>query len=94
MTTSVVYRWVTIGAGQSANVFIHDYTDRESVFYSVVLYNQPASGVLFPEAHATVTQGETFRWHVNGTIGRKVYVTNQDHISSVGVDLLETKESY
>lgn len=93
MTTSVIFTFDTIGPGQTTSLFIHGYSDTESAFYSIVLFNQPAPGVLFPEAHATLTQGETFRWHVDGTIGRKIYITNNDQISSVGVNLLETKES-
>jgi hypothetical protein len=94
MTASVVYTFSSIAPGETTSVFIHDYTDREAVFYSMVLYNQPGPGVLFPQAHATLTQGETFRWAVNGTIGRKIYITNHDPFSSVGVDILEMKESF
>lgn len=94
MASSVVYRFASIAPGITASVFIHGYGDRDAVSYCAVIYNQPADGVLFPQAHVTVTQGETFRWAVDGTIGRKVYIQNQDYISSVGVDILETKESF
>lgn len=94
MAASVVYTFSSIAPGATTSVFIHGYSNREAVSYCAVIYNQPAPGVLFPQAHVTVTQGETFRWAVDGTIGRKVYIQNHDPFSSVGVDILEMKESF
>ena len=94
MAARVVYTFRSIGPGITASLFIHGYSDRQAVNYSMVLYNQPGPGVLFPQAHATLIQGETFRWIVDGSIGRKVYVQNHDPFSSVGVDILEIVESF
>ena len=91
MSATVIYTFSSIGPGQTTSLFIHGYGNRDAVSYSMVLYNQPGPGVLYPQAHATLTQGETFRWAVNGTTGRKVYITNHDPFSSVGVDILEMK---
>jgi hypothetical protein len=94
MAAHIVYTFNSIAPGVTTSVFIHGYPNKEAVSYSAVIYNQPGPGVLFPQAHVTLTQGETFRWIVDGTIGRKVYITNHDPFSSVGVDILEMHESF
>ena len=94
MATTIRFKFDTIAPGQTGSVFLHSYEDNEAVFYTAIPFNQPALGVLTPEARVTLTQGETIRWHVNGKIGRSIYVRNHDHISSVGVRILQTKESF
>jgi predicted esterase len=94
MAANVVYTFESIAPGQTTSVFLHGYGDRDAVSYSAVIYNQPGPGVLFPQAHVILTQGETFRWAVDGTIGRKIYIANQDPFSSVGVDILQIVESF
>ena len=94
MAARIVYTFTTIAPGATTSVFIHGYGNREAVSYSAVPYNQPGPADLFPQAHVTLTQGETFRWAVDGTVGRKVYITNHSPFMSVGVDILEIKESF
>jgi hypothetical protein len=90
----VVYTFDTIGPGATTSVFISGYGNRDAVSYCAVPYNSPGPGGPFPQAHITLTQGETFRWGVDGRVGRKVYITNQDPFSSAGVDILEIKGSF
>jgi|1185.fasta_scaffold266869_1 hypothetical protein len=94
MAAHLLYRFESIAPGATTSLFIHGYSDREASNYSLVLHNQSSPTQLFAQAHATVTQGETFRWSVDGTIGRKIYVTNHQALASIGVDVLEIKESY
>ena len=94
MAARIVYKFTTVAPGATVSVFIHGYGDRQAVSYSAVIYNQFTPTVFFPQAHVTLTQGETFRWAVDGTIGRKVYITNHSLSEPAGVDILEIIESF
>ena len=84
--------WMTIAANSSAEWFIHGYSATESVTYSIVVFGAPAPGVLNPAAHATLTQGESFR-HVDGTFAYKVYIRNNAPFNPCNVHLLAKVES-
>jgi hypothetical protein len=104
MSANLVYSFESIAPGQTVSVFIHGYTDRQAVNYSAVVFGQSPSpwtenqpdgtrpGTL-RAGHATLTQGETFRWSVDGTIARKVYVRNEDTNAPVRVDVLQIVEA-
>ena len=93
MAAQRIYRWDYIAPNEGTNLFYHGYDDNTAVSYSIVVYAGFGDGVPFPAAHATLTQGETFR-HVDGTTARKVYVQNNAPFNSCTVDLLELSESF
>jgi hypothetical protein len=82
--------WVTIGPNSSTGWFIHGYTAKESVNYSIVVFG--VGGFPPPLAHATLTQGESFE-HVDGTKAYKVYIQNNAPFNSVDVHLISQVES-
>jgi len=81
--------WTTIAANSSTSWFIHGYTDKEAVTYSIVVFPGTGSN---PLAHATLTQGEHFQ-HVDGTFARKIYITNNAPFNSCDVHILSIVES-
>jgi hypothetical protein len=85
--------WVTIAANSSTSWFIHGYTNKEAVTYSIVVFPGAAGTAFFPGAgHATLTQGEHFQ-HVDGTFARKIYIVNNSPFTSCDVHLLSIVES-
>jgi hypothetical protein len=91
MAAGVVYRFDYIAPNSGDNVFIHGYLDNQAVAYSAVVY--AGAGVNNPIGACSITQGETYR-HVDGTIGRKVYVQNLAPFNSCTVDILQTVETF
>jgi len=91
MTANRVYRFDFIAPNASANVFIHGYSNHETVNYSAVVYSGWEAGVV--SGHINMTQGETFR-HVDRTVARKVYVQNLAPFNSCTVDILQIVESF
>ena len=94
MAVSVVYTFNSIAPNTTASLFIHGYSNKQAVNYSVVIYNGFSRTNEYPEAHVTLTQGETFRWLVDNTIARKIYITNHQQFTQVGVQVLQMVESY
>lgn len=84
--------WTTIAANSSTNWFIHGWTDKEAVTYSIVVFPGSGPGVLYPTGHATLTQGESFQ-HVDGTFAHKIYIRNNAPFSSCSVHILAQVES-
>ena len=84
--------WTTIAPNSSMSWFIHGYSDKEAVTYSIVVFPGSGPGVPFPAAHATLTQGEHFQ-HVDGTFARKIYITNNAPFNSCDVHVLSIVES-
>jgi hypothetical protein len=94
MAANLIYNFSDIAPGSTVSLFIHGYGNRDAVTYCVVPYNVFTPGVLFPQGHVTLTQGETFRWAVNGTVARKIYITNHSPFERAVVDVIEMKESF
>lgn len=93
MAARRIYTFDYIAPNASTGLFYHGYGDNTAVSYSAVVFAGSGAGVLYPEGHATLTQGETFR-HVDGTTARKVYVQNNAPFNSCTVDILELSESF
>ena len=99
MSANVVYSFASIAPGQTVSVFVNGYNDRQAVTYSAVVFGQSPSPWTENKpaetraGHVTLTQGETFRWIVDGTIGRKIYVRNEDTNAPVRVDVLQIIET-
>lgn len=93
MTVSHLYNFSYIAPGETTGLFIHSYSDREAVNYSIVIYNVDVPS-LDVEVRAMISQGETFRWGVDGTTARKIYVTNLEPSSSIEASVLEMYESF
>jgi hypothetical protein len=102
MSASLVYHFGSIAPGETASVFIHGYTDKQAVSYSAIVYGQYPAPYPSDEpagtrpgslraGRVTLSQGETFRWAVDGTIARKVYVQNHED-APVGVYILQIVE--
>jgi hypothetical protein len=86
--------WITLAANSSTSWFIHGYGATEAVTYSIVVFPGTGAGVPFPGAHATLTQGESFKWvEVDGTFAYKVYITNLEPFNSIDVHLLSSVQS-
>lgn len=93
MPAQEVYRFGYVAPGETTNIFIHNYSNKRAVAYSGVGegLQQPAGSPYPPQVHFTVSQGETYR-HVDGTVARKVYVTNQApnsaiiHVNEIYID--------
>jgi hypothetical protein len=83
---------VTIAANGSHSWFVHGWNNREAVTYSIIVFPGSGAGVLYPKAHATLTQGEHFQ-HVNGTFAQKVYIKNNAPFNSCNVHLIAQVES-
>lgn len=94
MKAGVVFHWDYIKWGQRVGVFIHGYTERQAVNYSAVVY--PEYWALYPELarwispkpHISLEHSDTYR-HVDRTIARKVYITNNDPFYACSVDVLQ-----
>ena len=84
--------WDSIAANGSSSWFIHGFTVRESVVFSIVVF--PGRGdVRIPRAHATLTQGESFQ-HVDGTKAYKIYVRNHAAFNACNVHILAQVQSF
>ena len=84
--------WDTIAANGSTSWFIHGFTDREAVNFSIVVFPGTGPGVPNPVGHAVLTQGESFQ-HVDGTKAYKVYIQNKAPFNSCTIHLLAQVES-
>ncbi len=84
--------WATIAANSSLSWFNHGFNNNDAVTYSIVVFAASAPGVPNPAAHATLTQGETFR-HVDGTVARKFYIQNNAPFNPCDVHVLAQVES-
>jgi hypothetical protein len=89
----VIYTWNNIAPNSTVSLFIHGYLETEAVNYTLVVYLASSDNREFPEAHATLAQGETFRWLVNNSQGRKIYITNNMQFHQVTAQILEMVES-
>jgi len=93
MAASLVYRFDYIAPNGASSVFLHGYSNREAVNYSAIVYAGSGAGVPYPWGACRITEGETFR-HVDGTIGRKVYVQNLAPFNSCTIDILQIREFF
>ncbi|MFC9324160.1 hypothetical protein [Kitasatospora sp. NPDC057015] len=84
--------WDTIAANGSTSWFIHGFNANQSVMFSIVVFPGSGPGVLNPQAHATLTQGESFE-HVDGTKAYKIYMQNNAPFNSCNVHVLAQVES-
>jgi hypothetical protein len=84
--------WDSIAANGSTSWFIHGFTDREAVSFSIVVFPGSGPGVPNPAGHAVLTQGESFQ-HVDGTKAYKVYIQNKAPFNSCTIHLLAQVES-
>ena len=76
MFADIVFTIDMMRGGESFDLFIHGYADRESVNFCIVprLHsNEPPAAVA---VRAQMNEGVTVR-HVDGTVGRNVIVVNQ-----------------
>jgi hypothetical protein len=86
--------WAMLAPNSSSAWFIHGWGAMDAVTYSIVVFpGIPLPGVPYPAAHATLTQGESFKWAIDGTFAHTVYVTNNAPFNSCDVHLLATVES-
>ncbi len=93
MAAQLIYKWGHIEPNAGVSVLCWGYSDRRAVNYSAVVYTGSGPGVLFPQGHILIGQGETFR-HVDGTVARKVYIRNLAPFESCSVDLLQMAEEF
>jgi hypothetical protein len=93
MSANLEFRFDFIAPNSSAGVFIHGYGNREAVAYSAVVYPGFGAGVPNPLGKINMTQGEVLR-HVDGTIGRTIFVQNLAAFNSCTVDILVLRESF
>lgn len=93
MSVTAIYDLYNIQPNSTQSLFIHGYSETEAVNYTIVVYLASSDNRELPEAHATLTQGETFRWLVDNSQGRKIYVTNNMQFHEVTATILEWKES-
>lgn len=85
--------WTTIAANSNVAWFIHGWGATDAVTYSIVVFPGTGAGVQFPEAHATLTQGESFQWNVDGTFAHTVQIRNNAPFNSCDVHLIASVES-
>lgn len=84
---------VAIAANQSFSLFIHGFTAKQSVVFSIIVFPGTGDGVPFPVGHATLTQGEAFQ-HVDGTQAYKVLIQNNAPFNSCDVHLVAQVGSF
>ncbi|WP_328413896.1 hypothetical protein OG542_26245 [Streptomyces violaceus] len=82
----------TVSANGSLDWFIHGFTNKQAVAFSIVVFPGTGPGVPFPKAHATLRQGESFQ-HVDGTKAYKVYIQNHAPFNTCNLRLLAQVES-
>jgi hypothetical protein len=85
--------WATINANSSMDWFIHGFTNRESVVFSLVVFPGSGPGVLYPKADATLYQGRHVK-HVDGTFAQVVTIRNNAPFNTCNVNLLAQVESF
>jgi len=85
--------WTTLAANGSVEWFIHGYTNREAVTYSIVVFPGSGAGVLFPKADATLYQGRYVQ-HVDGTFAQVITIKNNAPFNTCNVNLLAQVESF
>ena len=83
----------SIAANSSTDWFIHGFTNRESVLFSILVFPGTGAGVLYPKGHATLTQGESFQ-HVDGTKAYKIYIRNHAPFNTCNYTVLAQVESF
>jgi len=84
--------WMTLAANQSGTWYVHDFSEDDVAFFSIVVIPGSGPGVINPLAHATITQGEKFQ-HNNGTQAYLVHLQNNAPFNSCQVQLLYQVES-
>jgi hypothetical protein len=84
--------WDTIAANGSVSWFLHGFGATEAVSFSISVFPGTGAGVPFPQAHATLTQGESFE-HVDGTKAYKIYIQNNAPFNSCNVHILAQSET-
>jgi hypothetical protein len=84
--------WTSIAANSSTEWFIHGYSNRQAVTYSIVVFPGSGDGVLYPKADATLYQGRYVQ-HVDGTFAQVVTIRNNAPFNSCNVNLLAQVES-
>jgi hypothetical protein len=82
----------SVAANSSTNWFIHGFTNKEAVAFSIVVFPGTGAGVPNPVAHATLTQGESFQ-HVDGTKAYKIYIQNNAPFNSCDFRVLAMVDS-
>jgi hypothetical protein len=85
--------WTTIAANSSTPWFVHGWGANDAVTYAIVVFPGTGPGVLNPAAHATLTQGESFKWSVDGTFAHTVQVRNNAPFNSCSVHLIAIVET-
>ena len=83
--------WTTIAANAGTEWFIHGWSHNDAVTYSIVVF--PGTGVPFPLAKATLSQGTSHKWNVNGTFAHTIFIQNNAPFNSCNVHLLAQVES-
>ena len=84
--------WATIAPNSNFEWFIHGWSAKQAVTYSIVVFGNPAPGVPNPLSKATLTQGQYYK-HVDGTFAQKVFIQNNAPFNPVNVHLLAQVES-
>jgi hypothetical protein len=82
----------TIAANSGTDWFVHGWSDKQAVTYSLVVFPGSGAGVPNPVGHATLTQGQYFL-HVDGTFAQTVHIQNNAPFNSCVVHLLAIVES-
>ena len=86
--------WTTIAANGNTSWFIHGWGPKHAVTYSIVVFPGTGEGVPFPAGHATLTQGESFKWDiVDGSFAHTVHIQNNALFNSVDVHLIASVQS-
>jgi hypothetical protein len=84
---------VVVAPNSTFNQFWHGFTERQAVSFSVVVSGESAPGVLNPLGRVRFTSDETLR-HVDGTIGRFIFITNKAPFNPAIVDILAQIDSF
>jgi len=85
--------WTTLAPNENHEWFIHGWNATDAVTYSIVVFPGTGPGVLNPLADATLTQGNSIKWNVDGTFAHRVYIKNNAPFNTVNVHLLARHES-
>jgi hypothetical protein len=92
MSAWTEYRFGYIAPNASAGVYIHGYSNRQSVTYSAVVYAL-SGDAYYPLGKIKMTQDITVR-HVDGTVAREIWVQNLAPFNPCAVDLNIMSESF
>ncbi|MEE1829414.1 hypothetical protein [Streptomyces sp. SP17KL33] len=82
----------TVAANSETSWFIHGFTNKEAVAFSIIVFPGTGAGVPNPVGHATLRQGESFQ-HVDGTKAYKVYIRNNAPFNTCNFSILAQVES-